>query len=116
MRRILNLVHNNKADAYISGGNTGALLSMVYYVLKTLPGIDRPALITWVPTINNGKVYFLDLGANINCDSEVLFQDVVMGSVLAEQIGDIKQPKVALLNVGPEEIKGNDKSKKPQYY
>lgn len=111
MRRILDLVDNNEADACVSGGNTGALLSMAYFVLKTLPGIDRPALITLVPTINNGKVYFLDLGANINCDSEVLFQYAVMGSVLAEQIGNIKQPKVALLNVGSEEIKGNDQVK-----
>jgi glycerol-3-phosphate acyltransferase PlsX len=111
MRRILDLVDNNQADACISGGNTGALVSMAYFVLKTLPGIDRPALITLVPTINNGKVYFLDLGANINCDSEVLFQYAVMGSVLAEQIGNIKQPKLALLNVGSEEIKGNDQVK-----
>jgi glycerol-3-phosphate acyltransferase PlsX len=111
MRRILDLVNNNEADACVSGGNTGALLSMAYYVLKTLPGIDRPALITLVPTINNGKVYFLDLGANINCDSEILFQYAVMGSVLAEQIANIKQPKVALLNVGSEEIKGNDRVK-----
>jgi glycerol-3-phosphate acyltransferase PlsX len=64
-----------------------------------------------VPTINNGKVYFLDLGANINCDSEVLFQYAVMGSVLAEQISHIKHPRVALLNVGAEEIKGNDQVK-----
>jgi glycerol-3-phosphate acyltransferase PlsX len=111
MRRILDLVNNKEADACVSGGNTGALLSMAYYVLKTLPGIDRPALITLVPTINNGKVYFLDLGANINCDSDVLFQYAVMGSVLAEQISNIKQPKVALLNVGSEEIKGNDQVK-----
>jgi glycerol-3-phosphate acyltransferase PlsX len=111
MRRILDLVNNNEADACISGGNTGALLSMAYYVLKTLPGIDRPALITQVPTTNNGKVYLLDLGANINCDSEVLFQYAVMGSVLAEQVANIKQPKVALLNVGAEEIKGNDQVK-----
>ena len=111
MRRILDLVNNNEADACVSAGNTGALLSMAYYVLKTLPGIDRPALITLVPTINNGKVYLLDLGANINCDSEVLFQYAVMGSVLAEQIANIKQPKVALLNVGSEEIKGNDQVK-----
>jgi glycerol-3-phosphate acyltransferase PlsX len=112
MRRILDLVANNQADACVSGGNTGALISMAYFVLKTLPGIDRPALITVVPTINNGKVYFLDLGANINCDSEVLFQYAVMGSVLAEHIANIKQPKVALLNVGSEEIKGNDQVKK----
>lgn len=111
MRRILDLVENKEADACVSGGNTGALLSMAYYVLKTLPGIDRPALITQVPTMNNGKVYFLDLGANINCDSEVLFQYAVMGSVLAEQVANIKQPKVALLNVGSEEIKGNDQVK-----
>lgn len=111
MRRILDLVNNNQADACVSGGNTGALLSMAYYVLKTLPGIDRPALITLVPTINNGKVYFLDLGANIHCDPEVLFQYAVMGSVLAEQIGNIKEPKVALLNVGSEEIKGNKQVK-----
>ena len=111
MRRILDLVNNNEADACISSGNTGALLAMANYVLKTLPGIDRPALITLVPTINDGKVHFLDLGANINCDSEVLFQYAVMGSVLAEQIANIKQPKVALLNVGSEEIKGNDQVK-----
>ena len=112
MRRILDLVNNNEADACVSSGNTGALLSMAYYVLKTLPGVNRPALITLVPTINNGKVYFLDLGANIDCDSEVLFQYAVMGSVLAEQIANIKQPKVALLNVGSEEIKGNDRVKR----
>jgi len=111
MRRILDLVHNNEADACISSGNTGALLAIANYVLKTLPGIDRPALVTLVPTINNGKVYFLDLGANINCDSQMLFQYAVMGSVLAEQIANIKQPKVALLNVGSEEIKGNDQVK-----
>ncbi|MBU3002703.1 phosphate acyltransferase PlsX [Paraglaciecola arctica] len=111
MRRMLDLIANKEADACVSSGNTGALLSMAYYVLKTLPGIDRPALVTLVPTINNGKVYFLDLGANVNCDSEILFQYAVMGAVLAQQIGHIKQPKVALLNVGSEEIKGNDRVK-----
>jgi glycerol-3-phosphate acyltransferase PlsX len=111
MRRVLDLVNNNQADACVSGGNTGALLSMAYYVLKPLPGIDRPALISSVPTINNGKVYLLDLGANIHCDSEVLFQYAVMGAVLAEQVGNIAKPKVALLNVGSEQIKGNDQVK-----
>lgn len=111
MRRVLDLVNEAEADACVSGGNTGALLSMAYYVLKTLPGIDRPALISQVPTINQGKVYLLDLGANINCDSEVLFQYAVMGSVLAEQVSGIQNPKVALLNVGAEEIKGNDQVK-----
>lgn len=111
MRRILDLVQDAKADACVSAGNTGALLTMAFYVLKTLPGIDRPALVSQIPTKNNGKVNLLDLGANINCDSEVLFQYAVMGSVLAEQIGNINQPKVALLNVGVEEIKGNDQVK-----
>ncbi|WP_299071566.1 phosphate acyltransferase PlsX [uncultured Paraglaciecola sp.] len=111
MRRILDLVENNDADACVSGGNTGALISMAYYVLKTLPGIVRPALVTLVPTLNNGNVYFLDLGANISCDSEVLFQHAVMGSVLAEQVAIINEPKVGLLNVGSEEIKGNDQVK-----
>ena len=111
MRRILDLVHEGKADACVSAGNTGALLTTAFYVLKTLPGIDRPALVSLIPTKNNGKVYLLDIGANINCDSEVLFQYAVMGAVLAEQISDIAQPKVALLNVGVEEIKGNDQVK-----
>jgi glycerol-3-phosphate acyltransferase PlsX len=111
MRRILDLVEAKEADACVSAGNTGALLTMAYYVLKTLPGIDRPALISLIPTTNNGRVYLLDLGANINCDSEVLFQYAVMGSVLAEQISHIHQPKIALLNVGSEEIKGNDQVK-----
>lgn len=111
MRRVLDLVNDNQADACVSAGNTGALLSMAYYVLKTLPGIDRPALISLIPTVNNGKVYLLDLGANLHCNSEVLFQYAVMGSVLAQQVGQISQPRVALLNVGAEEIKGNDQVK-----
>ncbi|WP_158968806.1 phosphate acyltransferase PlsX [Paraglaciecola sp. L3A3] len=111
MRRMLDLVSEGKADACVSAGNTGALLTMAFYVLKTLPGIHRPALISKVPTSNNGRVYLLDLGANVNCDSEVLFQYAVMGSVLAAQIANISQPKVALLNVGVEDIKGNDQVK-----
>ncbi|MFT2090905.1 phosphate acyltransferase PlsX [Paraglaciecola sp. 2405UD69-4] len=111
MRRALELVQDEQADACVSAGNTGALLTMAFYVLKTLPGVDRPALVSQIPTKNNGKVYLLDLGANINCDSEVLFQYAVMGSVLAEQMSNIKQPRVALLNVGVEEIKGNDQVK-----
>jgi len=111
MRRVLDLVNDNQADACVSAGNTGALLAMAYYVLKTLPGIDRPALISLIPSVNNGKVYLLDLGANLHCNSEVLFQYAVMGSVLAEQVGHISQPRVALLNVGAEEIKGNDQVK-----
>lgn len=107
MRRILELVSENKASACVSAGNTGALLAMAYYVLKTLPGIDRPALVSAMPTASNHRVFLLDLGANVNCDSEALFQYGVMGSVLAEQNTLITQPRVALLNVGEEDIKGN---------
>jgi glycerol-3-phosphate acyltransferase PlsX len=111
MRRILELVEQGRADACVSAGNTGALLAMAYYVLKTLPGIDRPALISSVPTMSGQKVYLLDLGANVNCDSEVLFQYAVMGSVLAQEVLGITRPRVALLNVGEEQIKGNDQVK-----
>lgn len=111
MRRMLELVEDGHADACVSAGNTGALLAMAYYVLKTLPGIDRPALISSLPTASKHKVFLLDLGANVNCDSEILFQYAVMGSVLAEQVAGIERPRVALLNVGEEQIKGNDQVK-----
>ena len=111
MRRMLDLVEQGEADGCVSAGNTGALLAMAYHVLKTLPGIERPALISQMPTIEGGKVYLLDLGANVDCDSEVLFHYAVMGSVLAELVGNIDQPKVALLNVGSEQNKGNDRVK-----
>jgi glycerol-3-phosphate acyltransferase PlsX len=108
MRRMLELVESAEADACVSAGNTGALLAMAYYVLKTLPGIDRPALISSLPTASKHKVYLLDLGANVNCDSEILVQYAVMGSVLVEQVAGIDRPRVALLNVGEEQNKGND--------
>jgi len=111
MRRVLELVEQQRADACVSAGNTGALLTMAYYILKTLPGIDRPALISSLPSISGKKVYLLDLGANVVCDSEVLFQYAVMGSVLAQEVSGIESPRVALLNVGAEEIKGNDQVK-----
>ena len=111
MRKMLELVEASQADACVSAGNTGALLAMAYYVLKTLPGIDRPALISTMPTNSKHKVFLLDLGANIESDGETLFQYAVMGSVLAEEVAGIQSPKVALLNVGEEQIKGNDKVK-----
>ncbi len=111
MHRMLNLVKHEKADACVSAGNTGALMAIAYYVLKTLPGVDRPALISSLPTASHHKVYLLDLGANVNCDSEILFQYAMMGSVLAEQVSGIDKPRVALLNVGLEQIKGNDQVK-----
>ena len=111
MRKAIDLVEEKKADACVSAGNTGALLATAYYVLKTLPGIDRPALISALPAQNRNKVYLLDLGANIDCSPDVLLQYAVMGSVLAEEVEKRERPKVALLNVGEEQIKGNENIK-----
>ncbi|WP_199608791.1 phosphate acyltransferase PlsX [Flocculibacter collagenilyticus] len=111
MRVALNLVEQGRAQACVSSGNTGALFAMAYYVLKTLSGVKRPALITSLPTTTKKPVYLLDLGANISCCSETLFQFAFMGSTMVEHVEDIEQPRVALLNIGEEEIKGNDKIK-----
>ncbi|NCT48346.1 MAG: phosphate acyltransferase PlsX [Paraglaciecola sp.] len=111
MRRMLDCVEQGRADGCVSAGNTGALMAMAYLVLKTLPGIERPALISQMPATEGGKVYLLDLGANVDCSSDVLWQYAVMGSIVAELVGGITQPKVALLNVGTEENKGNDRIK-----
>ncbi|MEZ9821415.1 phosphate acyltransferase PlsX [Shewanella sp. 10N.286.45.A1] len=108
MRIAIELVRDGKAQACLSAGNTGALMAMSKVLLKTLPGIDRPALVSCLPAVNNTPVYLLDLGANVTCDSETLFQFAVMGSVLSETVDKTVSPKVALLNVGIEEIKGND--------
>jgi glycerol-3-phosphate acyltransferase PlsX len=109
MRKSLDLVHENKAQACVSAGNTGALFSMAHFVLKTLVGVERPALISSLPTHDENKhVFMLDLGANVFCDSTVLYQFAVMGSVMAEQVDGIKSPRIALLNMGEEEIKGSD--------
>ncbi|MFT5541938.1 MAG: glycerol-3-phosphate acyltransferase PlsX [Glaciecola sp.] len=107
MRKVIDLVDSGEALACVSSGNTGALMAMAFYVLKTLPGISRPALISWLPKTRGRKVLLLDLGASVNCDAEGLFQYAVMGSVLAEECSQIASPKVALLNVGEEDIKGN---------
>jgi len=110
MRVAINLVKEGVADACVSAGNTGALMATARYVLKTLPGIDRPAITGMMPSIY-GQTYMLDLGANIGCTSKHLLQFAVMGSVLATAIDDIKSPKVGLLNVGEEEIKGHEQVK-----
>ena len=110
MRVAINLVKEGAADACVSAGNTGALMATARYVLKTLPGIDRPAITSSMPSIH-GQTYMLDLGANIGCTSKHLLQFAVMGSVLATAIDEIKNPKVGLLNVGEEEIKGNEQVK-----
>lgn len=107
MRIALDLVADGSADACVSGGNTGALMALSKFRLKLLPGIDRPALVSALPTISGKKTWMLDLGANVSVDADTLFQFAVMGSALAEVHIDTA-PKVALLNVGAEEIKGND--------
>lgn len=112
MRVALNLVKEGKAQACVSAGNTGALMATARYVLKTLPGIDRPAIIARFPTKTNQEVRVLDLGANVDSSPEHLYQFAVMGSVLASAVNNIAKPKVGLLNVGEEEIKGNDLVKK----
>lgn len=109
MRKALDLVSEGKAQACVSAGNTGALFSMAHFVLKTLPGVERPALISSLPTHDDDKhVFMLDLGANVFCDSHVLYQFGVMGSVMAQQVDNIPKPRIALLNMGEEAIKGSD--------
>lgn len=107
MRRALDLTQQKKADACVSAGNTGALMAMAYYVLKTIVGVSRPALCSLLPTEQGGKVLLLDLGASISYDAENLLQYAVMGSVLMQESEGVSQPKIALLNVGEEDIKGN---------
>lgn len=107
MRVAIDLVKEGKAQAMVSAGNTGALMATAKFVLKTLPGIDRPAIVSAIPSVN-GHVHMLDLGANAECSSEQLFQFAVMGSALITAMRGEARPKVALLNIGSEEIKGND--------
>lgn len=107
LRVAINLVKEGKAEACVSAGNTGALMATARFVLKTLPGIDRPAIMTAVPT-TEGHSHMLDLGANSDCTSEHLFQFAVMGSVVAAEVENIEKPRIGLLNIGEEEIKGND--------
>ena len=107
MRVAVNLVKEEVAQACVSAGNTGALMAISRYVLKMLPGIDRPAICTTMPGIK-GHTHILDLGANIDPDSEQLFQYAVMGVELTKAVENISDPSVGLLNIGEEEIKGND--------
>ncbi len=107
MRVAINLAEQGKVDAVVSAGNTGALMATARFVLKTLPGIDRPAIVSAIPALRK-HVHMLDLGANAECTSEQLFQFAVMGSALITAMQGKQQPKVALLNIGSEEIKGSD--------
>lgn len=110
MRVAIDLVKEGLAQACVSAGNTGALMATARFVLKTLPGIDRPAICAALPGVH-GHTHVLDLGANVDSSSEELFQFAVMGSVLTSAVENKERPTVALLNVGEEEIKGNDRVK-----
>ena len=107
LRVAIELVKGGEADACVSSGNTGALMATARYVLKTLPGIDRPAIISAVPGVA-GPTYMLDLGANVGCTPEHLLQFALMGSVVAEDMLEVARPRVGLLNIGIEDIKGNE--------
>jgi glycerol-3-phosphate acyltransferase PlsX len=105
MRVALELVKEGRAQACVSAGNTGALMGLAKLLLKPIEGIERPALVTVLPHQQKGKTVVLDLGANVDCDSTMLVQFAVMGAVLAEEVVGIN-PRVALLNIGEEEMKG----------
>jgi glycerol-3-phosphate acyltransferase PlsX len=108
MRRAIDLVKANDAHACVSAGNTGALMATAHFVLKMLPGVERPAIISLIPS-RGGHTYMLDLGANASCTPVQLCQFAVMGSVLAADLeGAHARPRVGLLNIGTEDIKGND--------
>jgi len=107
MRVMADLVQRGEADAGVSAGNTGALMAVSRFVLKTLPGIDRPAIATTLPS-HTGRTYMLDLGANVDCTADHLLQFGIMGAALASAIEHKERPRVGLLNVGEEDIKGNE--------
>jgi len=111
MRVAIDLVKEGRAQACVSAGNTGALMGTAKFVLKTLPGIDRPAICAPLPT-RTGQVYALDLGANADCTPENLLQFAIMGSTLVKALEGKERPTVGLLNIGAEEMKGNDVVKK----
>ena len=107
MRVAINLVRDGEADACVSAGNTGALMATATYVLKMLPGIDRPAILAELPTTGS-TLHMLDLGANTICSAEHLFQFAVMGSIVSADVAGLERPRIALLNIGEEAGKGND--------
>ncbi len=112
MRVAIDLVRDGKAAAAVSAGNTGALMAIARYVLKTMEGIDRPAIAGQMPNFKGGGTTMLDLGANVDCTPAHLLQFAVMGSALVSVLQDKDQPSVGLLNIGEEAIKGNDMIKK----
>ena len=111
MGMAINAVKENQADAALSGGNTGAMMAMSKLALRTMPGIDRPALAALLPTLGDNDCIMLDLGANTECDAQNLVQFSVMGAAYARTVLSISRPRVKLLNIGTEELKGTDELK-----
>jgi len=107
MRLAIDAVRDGEASCVVSAGNTGALMAIAKFVLKTLPGIDRPAIATFFPTLR-GECCMLDLGANVQCDANNLVQFAVMGEVFARTVLGFEQPTIGLLNIGVEDLKGNE--------
>lgn len=108
MRVAINLVKEGRAQACVSAGNTGALMAVSRYVLKTIPGVDRPAICTLIPNQKDAPTYMLDLGANVDCEPQHLHQFALMGAALVAALEGKPKPTVGLLNIGEEDIKGND--------
>ena len=111
MGMAINAVKDGQADAALSGGNTGAMMAMAKLALRTMPGIDRPALAALLPTLGDQDCVMLDLGANTECDAQNLVQFAVMGSAYARTVLGLSKPRVKLLNIGTEELKGTDELK-----
>jgi glycerol-3-phosphate acyltransferase PlsX len=112
MRVSIDLVKSGEAHACVSAGNTGALMAISRFVLRTLPGIDRPAIATVLPNMRGGSTYVLDLGANVDCTAEHLLQFGIMGAMLVAAVEHKQRPSVGLLNIGVEDIKGNEAVKR----
>src|SRR5690554_5845678 len=108
MRVAIQAVKDGRADACVSAGNTGALMAVSRYLLKTLDGIDRPAISTSIPNVKGGGTTVLDLGANVDCTAEHLLQFAIMCTALVGALGERRQPPAGLLNIGEEVIKGNE--------
>jgi len=110
MRVAINLVKDGQADACVSAGNTGALMATARFVLKMIPGIDRPAIISTLPS-TFGHTHVLDLGANVDCTAEHLYQFAIMGEEVVKAVEEIESPRIGLLNIGEEDMKGNEQVK-----
>lgn len=108
MRLAIDAVKDGSADAVVSAGNTGALMAIAKVVLRPLPAIDRPAIVTFMPNQKKTATVMLDMGANVDCDSEVLFQFAIMGHAFAKAVLKIPNPTIGILNVGSEDLKGSD--------